>query len=149
MMRRIIYLLVAVLTPTVAFSAAIHSKNVTHTQAYKLHPERGQYVDIKVTPPGARGADGRVLVEVYNRGKSHLALIQFDVTLTNHGGFGITAAVKAEDLSPNMSGSQWVKIPMIKGAFPVIDEAIVDNVHVVTVDARDIKINTYVDLIKN
>ena len=147
-MRNYIYFLIAIAVSSTSFGAAIRSKNVPHNQAYKLHPKRGQYLDIKVTPPGARGADGRVLVEVYNRGKSHLALIQFDVTLTNRGGFGITAAVTAEDLRPNMSGSQWVKIPMIKGAFPLIDEAIVDNLHVVTVDARDIKINTYVDLIK-
>ena len=149
MMRRIIYLLLAVLIPTAAFSAAIRSKNVPHTQAYKPRPERGQHIDIKVTPPGARGSDGRVLVEVYNRGKAHIALVQFDVTLNNRGGFAITAPVKAEDLKTNMSGSQWIKIPRVKGAFPAIDEAVVDNLRVVTVDARDIKINAFVDLIKN
>lgn len=124
------------------------SKLVPHTQAYKPRPEFGPYLDIKVTPPGARGSDGRVLIEVYNRGKQHLALIQFDVTLNNRGGFAITAPVKAEDLKPNMSGSQWVKIPKVQGAFPSIDEAVVENLKIVTVEAREIKMKTNVDLIK-
>ena len=131
-----------------AQAARIRSKTVVHTQAYKPKPERGPHIDIKVTPPGARGADGRVLVEVYNRGKQHLALIQFDITLNNRGGFSITAPCKAEDLKPNMSGSQWVKIPKIGGAFPAIDEAVVDNLRVVTVEAQDVKMKGFVDLIK-
>ena len=129
-------------------AAQIRSKLVNHVQAYKPRPERGQHIDIKVTPPGPRGTDGRVLVEVYNRSSKHLALVQFEVTLNNRGGFGITAPVKAEDLKPNMSGSQWIKIPAVKGVFPSIDSAVVDNLRVVTVDAHDIKVKGFVDLIK-
>lgn len=135
------------LIPT-ARAERIRSKTVIHTQAYKPRPERGAHVDIKVTPPGSRGVDGRVLVEVYNRGKSHLALVQFDITLNNRGGFSITAPCKAEDLKPNMSGSQWVKIPKIGGSFPSIDEAVVENLRTVTVDAQDVKMKGFVDLIK-
>lgn len=131
-----------------AQGARIRSKTVVHTQAYKPKPERGPHIDIKVTPPGSRGTDGRVLVEVYNRGKQHLALVQFDITLNNRGGFSITAPCKAEDLKPNMSGSQWVKIPKIAGAFPSIDEAVVDNLRAVTIEAQDVKMKGFVDLIK-
>jgi hypothetical protein len=149
MIHRFAFFIVMSLLASSANAEQIRSKNVIHTQAYKPRPERGPHVDIKVTPPGARGSDGRVLVEVYNRSKQHLALVQFDVTLNNRGGFAITAPVKAEDLKPNMSGSQWVKIPRIKGAFPSIDEAIVDGLRTVTVDAQDVKLKGFVDLIKN
>ena len=131
------------------FAQQIRSQTRSHKIAYKPTPGRGDHIDIKVTPPGARGSDGRVLVEVYNRGKAHLALVQFDVMLTNRRGFAIAAPVKAEDLKPNMSGSQWVKIPAIKGAFPVIDQAIVENLKMVTVEAREIKMKGFVDLIRN
>jgi len=149
MIHRFGFFIVMSLLASGANAEQIRSKNVIHTQAYKPRPERGAHVDIKVTPPGTRGSDGRVLVEVYNRSKQHLALVQFDVTLNNRGGFAITAPVKAEDLKPNMSGSQWVKIPRIKGAFPSIDEAIVDGLRTVTVDAQDVKLKGFVDLIKN
>lgn len=142
------YTLVACFCPINCEAAQIRSKNVVHTQAYKPRPERGPHIDIKVTPPGITGSDGRVLVEVYNRGKQHLALVQFDVTLNNRGGFAITAPVKAEDLKANMSGSQWIKIPKVKGAFPSVDEAVVDNLRVVTVDAQELRIKGFVDLIK-
>lgn len=148
MIHRFTFFIVMSLLASSANAEQIRSKNVIHTQAYKPRPERGQHIDIKVTPPGARGSDGRVLVEVYNRSKQHLALVQFDVTLNNRGGFAITAPVKAEDLRPNMSGSQWVKIQKIKGAFPSIDEAIVDSLRTVTVDAQDVKLKSFVDLIK-
>ena len=132
----------------VAYGQRIRSTTVPHTQAYKPKKNRGAHIDIKVTPPGARGVDGRVLVEVYNRGKQHLALVQFDITLNNRGGFSITAPCKAEDLKPNMSGSQWVVIPKIRGAFPVIDEAIVENLRTVTIEAQDVPMKGFVDLIK-
>jgi hypothetical protein len=132
-----------------ANATPIVSKTRSHLVAYNPILGRGQHVDIKVTPPGARGADGKVLVEVYNRSKTHLALIQFDVTLKNRGGFAITAPVQAVDLNPKMSGSQWIKIPAIKGAFPQIDLAIVDNLKSVTGTATEIKLPGFVDLIKN
>lgn len=140
--------LFASLFSTASLAEQIRSVNVSHTKAYVPRPERGQHVAIMVTPPGARGSDGRVLVEVYNRSKSHLALVQFEVTLNNRGGFAITAPVKAEDLKPNMSGSQWIKIPQVKGAFPTVDQAVVDNLRMVTVDAHDVKIKGFVSLIK-
>ena len=124
------------------------SKDVPHSQAYKPRPERGPHIDIKVTPPGRRGADGRVLVEIYNRGTTHLALVQADVTLSNRGGYQVSAEVKGEDLRPNMSGAQWIKIPKIKDAFPEIDSALVSNVRVITSDAREVKMKLFVDLIK-
>jgi hypothetical protein len=133
----------------IAEAGQIRSKTRSHSVAYKPTPGRGDHIDIKVTPPGARGSDGRVLVEVYNRGKTHLAMVQFEVTLNNRGGFAITAPVKAEDLKPNMSGSQWIKIPRIKGAFPVIDLAIVDNLKTITIEAREIQMKGFVDLIKH
>ena len=130
-------------TPTV------QAKIVNHKVAYNPKPERGPHLDVKVTPPESRGEQGKVLVEVYNRGKDHLALVQFDVTLTNHGGFEISAPVKAEDLRPNMSGSQWVKIPRIKGKFPTIDGARMANIRTITDEAKEVKMNGYMDLIKN
>jgi hypothetical protein len=127
----------------------IRSQLRSHKAAYKPTPERGEHIDIKVTPPAARGRQGRVLVEIYNRGKVHVALVQCDVTLKNRGGFSITAPVKAEDLRPNMSGSQWIKIPLRRGSFPDIDQAVVENLRIVTADATEIKMNGFVDLIKN
>lgn len=147
--RYLIGSLFLLLFSQVAQSEQIRSKVIPHTQAYKPRPDRGQHLDIKVTPPGLRGSDGRVLVEVYNRGQQHLALVQFEVTLNNRGGFAITAPVKAEDLKPNMSGSQWIKIPKVRGAFPTVDEAVVDNLKIVTSAAREIKLKTFVDIIKN
>ena len=148
MIRNFLALMTVCVLASPAQAAQIRSKTVVHTQAYKAKPERGSHIDIKVTPPGSRGKDGRVLVEVYNRGKQHLALVQFDITLTNRGGFEITAPVKAEDLRPNMSGAQWVQIPKIKGAFPIVDEAVVDNLRTVTAEAQDVKMKGFVDLIK-
>jgi hypothetical protein len=148
-MRYGLVVLMLSLCATFAHAQQLRSQIRSHKIAYKPMPGRGEHIDIKVTPPGARGTDGRVLVEVYNRGKAHLALVQFDVTLTNRGGFAIAAPVKAEDLKPNMSGSQWIKIPAVKGAFPVIDQAIVENLKIVTVEAREIKMKGFVDLIRN
>jgi hypothetical protein len=148
-MIRKLFMIVLICAPAqLAFAERIRSKTVIHTQAYKTKPGRGPHIDIKVTPPGARGVDGRVLVEVYNRGKQHLALVQFDITLNNRGGFSITAPCKAEDLKPNMSGSQWVTIPKIRGFFPVIDAAVVENLRTVTVEAQDVPMKGFVDLIK-
>jgi hypothetical protein len=98
MITKYLFLLLMVVWVPPAKSEAIRSKNVVHTQAYKPRPERGQHIDIKVTPPGRRGSDGKVLVEVYNRSKQHLSLIQFDISLNNRGGFSINAPGKAEDL---------------------------------------------------
>ena len=148
-MRFIVFLLGTFFLTSPVYAEKVRSKIAPHKQAYKPRPERGLHLDIKVTPPGPRGVDGRVLVEVYNRGKEHLALVQFDVTLINRGGFEITAPVKAEDLKSNMSGSQWIKIPKVRGAFPSIDEAIADNIKTVTVEAREVKMKAFVDLIKN
>jgi hypothetical protein len=148
MIRKLIVIMLVFSGASVAYAERIRSKTVVHKQAYKPKRGRGPHIDIKVTPPGARGVDGRVLVEVYNRGKQHLALVQFDITLNNRGGFSITAPCKAEDLKPNMSGMQWVKIPKIKGVFPVISEAVVENLRTVTAQAQDIPMKGYVDLIK-
>jgi hypothetical protein len=127
--------------------APIRSSNIAHTQAYKLHPERGPYLDIKVTPPSPRGVDGRVLVEVYNRTKLKLATVKFDITLQNSGGFSIGAVIEASSLNPNMSGAQWVKIPKIGGQFPAVSVAVVDGLRSITVDAREEPIKGFVTLI--
>ena len=130
-------------------SQAIQAKIVNHLAAYNPNPERGPHLDVKVTPPEARGEPGKVLVEVYNRGKTHLALVQFDVTLFNHGGFEISAPVKAEDLRPNMSGSQWIKIPQVKGKFPSIDAARMSHIVTITSEAKDITMKAFMELIKH
>lgn len=148
MITKYFFLLLLVAWAPQAQSEAIRSKVVVHTKAYKLRPERGQHIDIKVTPPGRRGSDGKVLVEVYNRSKQHLSLIKFDINLNNRGGFSINAPGQAEDLKPNLSGSQWVKIPKVNGAFPDIDQAVVTNLRCLTVDAHEVKIKGFVDLIK-
>ncbi|MCX6123707.1 MAG: hypothetical protein NTV34_03000, partial [Proteobacteria bacterium] len=118
--------------------SSIKATVVEHKTAYALKPERGPYLDIKVTPPEIRGQEGRIMIEVYNRGKEHLASVTFSVTLFNQGGFDLTAPVTAEDLKPNMSGGQWVKIPQIKGVFPKIIGAKVTNLRIINVQAREI-----------
>lgn len=121
---------------------------VDHKAAYNPKPERGPHIDIKVTPPEIRGQDGRVLIEVYNRSKDHLGSVNFDVKLKNNEGFEIEAPITASDLKPNMSGGQWVKIPPIKGRFPKIIAARALNIRVIRVDATEIKLKAFMDLIK-
>lgn len=127
---------------------SVKASIVDHKTAYKPKPERGPHLDVKVTPPEIRGREGRVMIEVYNRGTAHLASVTFDVTLSNQGGFEITAPVSADDLKPNMSGGQWVKIPPIKGAFPKIIGAKLSNLRIINSQAREISMKTYMDLVK-
>ena len=135
-------------TKDVKFSTTVQAVIVDHKLAYSPKPERGSHLDVKVTPPEIRGKEGRVMIEVYNRGKDHLALVMFDVTLFNQGGLDITAPVKAEDLKPNMSGGQWVVIPPIQGKFPTITGARLSNLRIVNTSAREVKMKTYMDLVK-
>ena len=146
-----------VLTGFLAFSAVTAyakgsdsavAKIVDHKTAYSPKPQRGPHIDVKVTPPELRGKTGRVMIEVYNRGKDHLSLIMFDVTLKNNQGWNLTAPVKAEDLNPNMSGGQWVEIPKMNEKFPTITAAELAHMRVVTSDAREVKLPIYMDLIK-
>jgi hypothetical protein len=130
------------------FPTTVQATNVDHKLAYSPKPERGSHLDVKVTPPEIRGKEGRVMIEVYNRGKDHLALVMFDVTLFNQGGLDISAPVKAEDLKPNMSGGQWVIIPAIQGKFPTITGARLSNLRIVNNSAREVKMKTYMDLVK-
>jgi hypothetical protein len=120
-----------------------------HKKSYEIRPERGPYLEVKVTPPEARGKEGKVLVEVYNRGKSHIAHLQFDVVLSNRGGFDLSAQVYADDLRPNMSGAQWISVPKIKGAFPMIHGAKMMNLRIIDINAQEIQLRPYMDLIKN
>ncbi len=130
------------------FPTTVQAVIVEHKSAYSPKPERGSHLDVKVTPPEIRGKEGRVMIEVYNRGKEHLALVMFDVTLFNQGGLDITAPVKAEDLKPNMSGGQWVVIPSIQGKFPTITGARLSHLRIVNAAAREVKMKTYMDLVK-
>lgn len=124
------------------------AKLVDHKTAYAPKPQRGPHLDVKVTPPELRGKVGRVMIEVYNRGKDHLALVSFDVVLKNNSGWVLTAPVKAEDLNPNMSGGQWVEIPKMNEKFPEIMAAQLSHLRIITADAREVKMTTYMDLIK-
>jgi hypothetical protein len=121
---------------------------VDHKTAYSPKPNRGDHIDIKITPPEIRGKEGRLLVEVYNRGKIHISSVTFDLKLKNNEGFEINAPVNAQDLKPNLSGGQWVKIPPIKGRFPKIISARALNIRVISVDAVEISLHPYLDLIK-
>lgn len=130
------------------YPTSVKATIVEHKAAYTSKPERGPHIDIKVTPPEIRGKEGRVMIEVYNRGKVHLASVTFDVTLSNQGGFEFTAEVTADDLRPNMSGGQWVKIPPIKGKFPKIIGAKLSHLRVIDSNAREVSMKAYMDLIK-
>lgn len=121
---------------------------VDHKTAYNPKPQRGPHLDVKVTPPELRGKAGRVMIEVYNRGKDHIALVTFDVVLKNNSGWSLTAPIKAEDLKPNMSGGQWVEIPKMGEKFPAITGASLSHLRVINVEAQEIKLAPYMDLIK-
>lgn len=121
---------------------------VGHKTAYAPKPQRGPHLDVKVTPPELRGKTGRVMIEVYNRGKDHIATVNFDVTLKNNSGWSLTAPVKAEDLKPNMSGGQWIEIPKMGEKFPILTGASLHHLRVISVEAQELKITPYLDLIK-
>lgn len=149
---RVLFCLVSALSGEIAraesFPTAVQAKIVDHKTAYSPKPARGPHLDVKVTPPEIRGKDGRVMIEVYNRGKEHLGSVTFDVTLFNQGGFTLSAPIIAEDLKPNLSGGQWVKIPQIKGAFPKITGAKLSNLRIISTKAHEISMRTYMDVIK-
>lgn len=121
---------------------------VDHRTAYNPKPERGPHLDVKVTPPELRGKVGRVMIEVYNRGKEHIASVDFEVTLKNNSGWQLNAPVHAEDLKPNMSGGQWVEIPKMAEKFPTITAASMKHLRVINVEAKEIKLQPYMDLVK-
>ncbi len=137
-----------VVTAGPKFPTTARAVLVDHRTAYKPRPERGSHLSVLVTPPEQRGKEGKVLIEVYNRGKDHLALVMFDVTLMNQGGLAITAPVKAEDLKPNMSSGQWITIPPIKGKFPIVIGARLSNLRIVDVQAKEIGMKPFMDLVK-
>ncbi len=143
---------ICVITSSYSFGKVTDSATATivnHRVAYLPKPKRGNYLDVKVTPPEARGKSGRVLVEVFNRGKDHLASVSFDVTLMNNSGWSLSAPISAEDLGPNMSGAQWVEIPKMSEKFPVITSAKLAHLRIITKDAREVSLQPYMDLIKN
>jgi len=121
---------------------------VDHKSAYAPKPNRGPHLDVKITPPEIRGKEGRVLIEVYNRGKAHIARVTFDVVLFNQGGFTLTAPIVAEDLKPDLSGGQWVKIPQIKGQFPKITGGKITGIRIFDTTAKELPMKAYLDLIK-
>ncbi len=133
----------------IASATPIQSSNIMHTQAYKKHPERGAYISIIVTPPSARGVDGRVLVEVYNYTKVNLALVKFDINLRNSGGFDINAVAEAKSLKPNSSGAIWIKLPKIKDRFPPVTAASIDGLRVINSEAKEITISPYLTVVTN
>ena len=149
MLQRIVLgcLMAAIMVPSLALANPILSANVVHSQAYKVHPERGPYVSVIVTPPSARGVDGRVLVEVYNRSKTNLALVKFDIELKNSQGFEIVAQGEAHDLKPNSSGAIWIKLPKNKEKFPVVTAAVIDALRIIDVDAQELKLKTFLTVI--
>ena len=119
-----------------------------HKDSYAPKPQRGPHLDIKVTPPEIRGKDGKLLIEVYNRSKEHIMLVTFDLKLFNNQGYELDSQVQAEDLRPNLSGGQWVKIPQIQEKFPKILGARASNIKIITADSREIALMPYLDVIK-
>lgn len=126
----------------------VKARLAEHKESYAAKPQRGPHLDIKVTPPEIRGKDGKILIEVYNRSKEHIALVTFDLKLHNHGGYDLDAPIQAEDLRPNLSGGQWVKIPQVDGKFPKILGARASNIKIITADSREIALMPYLDVIK-
>ena len=123
------------------------SSRINHNEAYKTHPERGEHISLKITPPEKRGKDTMVLVEVYNKSKVRVSVMSFDITLKNHGAKDIFSHLQVEDLSKGWSVPRWVKIPGT-GKIPTIDSVIIDNVKIVDALAAEVKMKVYSDLIK-
>ena len=150
------YILILSVTMISSLASAVPAKSsdsavaqiVEHKAAYAPKPQRGPHLDVKVTPPELRGKTGRVMIEVYNRGKDHIASVNFDVTLKNNSGWALTAPIKAEDLKPNMSGGQWVEIPRMGEKFPTITGASLSHLRIISVEAQEIKLTPFMDLIK-
>ena len=120
---------------------------IKHTDAYSAHPERGQHVDLKITPPEKRGKDTMILVEIYNRSKAHISVLTFDIVFRNHGAQDISTSITAEDMVPGWSISRWIKIPG-SGKIPAIDGVDVSNIKMFDKEAKDLNFKVYADLIK-
>ena len=137
----------SVLCSDIVSANPIQSTNIVHTKAYLVHTERGPHVAIIITPPSARGVDGRVLIEVYNRTKVHLALVKFDINLRNSGGFSINSTAEAKDLKAKSSSAIWIKLPKIKEQFPQVTAATADGLRVINANAIEIPVKAYLTVI--
>ena len=124
------------------------NKKTHHTEAYKLHPERGDHINVKVTPPELRGKQGFVAIEVYNYSKTYVSVMEFDIILTGKYGISVTSHIQVEDLEPKWSDMRWAKIPPdIK--LPVIESVQLIGVKKFDDKGKEIKLKVYTDLIKS
>lgn len=124
------------------------NKKTHHTEAYKLHPERGDHINVKVTPPELRGKQGFVAIEVYNYSKTYISVMEFDIILTGKYGISVTSHIQVEDLEPKWSDMRWAQIPPnIK--LPVIQSVQLIGVKKFDDKGKEIKLKVYTDLIKS
>ncbi|MCX6117499.1 MAG: hypothetical protein NT027_08160, partial [Proteobacteria bacterium] len=131
-----------------SFPTTTKAALVDHKNTYNPRPERGAHLHVVVTPPEKRGKEGKVLVEVYNRGKIHIASAAFDLTIANQGGLEIKSSIQATDVKPNYSGLQWISIPPIRGKFPIATAARLTNLRIVDTSAQEIQMKVFLDMVK-
>lgn len=124
------------------------NRRVKHTEAYQKHPERGNHVAIKVTPPEQRGRKGYFLVEVYNYSKKFINVIDFWLTLKTQGGGTVSTHIHVDNLDPNWGDLRWIKIPGDGKLSLTVSVPKVDHMEMFDEKAREIKIPYYTDLIK-
>ncbi len=133
--------------PAAQSSIDLKPRKTHHKEAYKLHPERGEHINIKVTPPELRGKVGYVAIEVYNYSKVYVNVMEFDIYLFGQNDVMANSHVQVDDLQPKWSDMRWAEIPK-SVKMPVLKAAKVENMQMYDDKGRPINLKVYTDLIK-
>ena len=124
----------------------VYYSNVSNQNAYKKK-SISPHVVINITPP-TKPIGGEIIVEVYNHSERPLSLVQFDFTLFNKGGFDINSPkIEVEDLLKARSAARKIQAN-IKGRFPHIDKARLGLLKIFDTNAKELFIDTYVQLVR-
>ena len=128
--------------------AKIIYRVVKNTGAYN-RATSGQHLALKITPPEFYGAGQFIFVEIYNYTNQHLGQVDFDIFLKNNSWYNFDAHVTGDDILPKRSALRKIAVPKGKGRFPGIDKVKISNLKVYNMDASEIRVNTYVDLVRH
>jgi hypothetical protein len=120
-----------------------------HKKAYSDRPERGEHINIKVTPPQMKrnGKAGKILVEVYNYSNYHISAMRFEIELVTPKGWDrFEAQVEVDELGPQWSDAYWIDIPG-NGKISDVSELTVKRLEIFGAGAKSIKLPLYTELI--
>ncbi len=120
-----------------------------YKKAYSDRPERGEHINIKVTPPQMKrnGKAGKILVEVYNHSNYDISAMRFDIELVTPKGWDkFEAQVEVDALGPQWSDAYWIDIPG-NGKISDVSELTVKRLEIFGAGAKSIKLPLYTELI--